>query len=88
MANYTIRRKPVGRNSATVIAQGSLSTFDCGRALDDGEGWLFRETWSTDGNLCEGRLQLIDKVWHFDGAVKGKSCSFTGKSFFIPESGS
>ncbi len=88
MANYEIKREPVGRASDKLLAQGTLSTFDCSRALEDGEGWLFKETWSADGNLCEGRLQLIDRVWHFDRAVFGKNCSFTGKSYLIPASNS
>lgn len=83
MANYEIQRDPVGRGAARTVAKGNLFTSDCGRALDDGEGWLFKETWSANESLCEGRLQLIDKVWHFDKAVQGKDCLFTGKSYFI-----
>lgn len=83
MANYEIQRGPVGRGAAKAVVKGTLFTSDCSRALDDGEGWQFKETWSTDESLCEGRLQLFDKVWHFDKAAQGRDCSFTGKSYFI-----
>lgn len=67
-----------------VIVRGNLSTKNCQPAVDDGTGWIFQETFRQDKNeLCQGRLELFDNVWLFDGAINNKKCSVSGKSYYI-----
>lgn len=67
-----------------IIVRGNLSTKNCQSAVDDGTGLIFYETFRKDKNeLCQGRLELFDNIWLFDGLVNNKKCSLSGKSYYI-----